>query len=72
MSELQDEFRMEQIGVPVKDPLYEDLKEALAQAIEDKTFWRALTIRLFNRYVDPTALRDDVGDEHVIRQHHTK
>ena len=62
MTELHDEFRVEQIGVPKKDPLYKDLKEALAQANDDKNYWRAIAIRLFNKYVDPIALQEDVGD----------
>jgi hypothetical protein len=62
MTELHGEFRTEKIGVPVKDPLYADLKEALARSNEDKNFWRAIAIRLFNKYVDPIALQEDVGE----------
>jgi hypothetical protein len=46
----------------------DDLKEALAQANDDKNFWRAIAIRLFNKYVDPQAyvdppaLQENVGD----------
>jgi hypothetical protein len=38
-------------GNTTRNARIDDLKNLLAQLIEDRNYWRALTIRLLNKYV---------------------